>query len=248
MKLHILSDLHTEFETLTPPPTDADVVILAGDIGVRERAVQWSLNTFKDKPVIQIAGNHEFYGGSLGKTWQKMLKAAQGSQIHLLSDNAVVIDGVRFLGCTLWTDYHLTGNFPLAQWDAQQTMNDFRKIRDEQFRKVRPYQLAARHAHSKHFLQTQLAQPFDGRTVVVTHHAPSSLSIHERYKQSPSHLNACYASHLEMLMGGVDLWVHGHTHDSFDYMIGQTRVVCNPRGYHPIELNPDFNPALVIEV
>lgn len=248
MKIHVLSDLHTEFGSFTPPETDADVVVLAGDIGVGEKAVKWSKEAFANKPVIQIAGNHEFYGGSLGKSWQKMAQSAQGSHVHLLNDQAVVVGGVRFLGCTLWTDYHLTGNYPLAQWDAQQTMNDFKKIRDEHYRKVRPYQLAARHAHSKHFLQYQLAQPFDGPTVVVTHHAPSSLSIHERYKQSPSHLNACYASHLEMLMDGVNLWVHGHTHDSFDYMLGETRVVCNPRGYAGSELNQDFNPALVIEV
>jgi len=133
-------------------------------------------------------------------------------------------------------------------WDAQQTMNDFKKVRDELFRKVRPYQLAARHAKTRHFIQAKLEEPFDGPTVVVTHHAPSELSLHQRYREAPGHLNSSYASNLEHMLGSAALWVHGHTHDSADYTLSDTRVVCNPRGYAPGHVNPDFEPGLVLEV
>ncbi len=249
MKLHILSDLHNEFADFQPMPVDADVVVLAGDIHVKGRAVEWALGKFPKHPVVFVPGNHDYYGGSLGHTLKKMQERVKGTNVHLLHDTAVILDGVRFLGATLWTDYRLTGNEPLAQWDAQQTMSDFKKIRDERFSRVRASQFAAHHARARSFFERSLEQPFDGKTVIVTHHAPSELSIAERYRQSGGHLNASYASRLEGLMGpAVALWVHGHTHDSFDYDIYGTRVVCNPRGYAGEDLNDDFNPELVVEV
>lgn len=248
MKIHLLSDLHIEFQDWTPPDVDADVVVLAGDVHVKGRAVEWALSRWS-KPVIFVPGNHDYYGGSLGHTLNKMRERAAGTNVHLLHDSEVILDGVRFLGGTLWTDYRLTGNEPLAQWDAQQTLSDFKKVRDEQFRKVRPYQFAARNAHTRNFLERKFEEPFAGKTVVVTHHAPCELSIHDRYKATGGHLNASYASRLDHLLGEhVKLWAHGHTHDSFDYDVYGTRVVCNPRGYGPSHLNEDFKPGLVLEV
>lgn len=215
---------------------------------MKARAIPWALAAFPDKPIIYVAGNHEFYGGSLGHTMNKMRAAAKGTRLHFLHNEEVVLDGVRFLGATLWTDYRLTGNQPLAEWDAGQQMQDFKYIRDEHFRKVRPYQVLQAHARSRSFLDEKLNETFDGKTVVVTHHAPSELSIHERYKDQPGHLNAAYASRLDGLMGTAALWVHGHTHHSFDYELYGTRVVCNPRGYAPKDLNPDFDPNLILEV
>ncbi len=247
MKIRILSDLHLEFQDFIPPPADADVVVLAGDIHVKTRGIAWAQKHFST-PVIYVPGNHEYYGGSLGHTFQKLKSLSQGTNVHVLNDQELVLDGVRFLGATLWTDYRLTGNEPLAQWDAQQTMSDFKKVRDEQFRKVRPYQLSARHAKSRWFIEAAFERPFDGPTVVVSHHAPCELSIHERYKEGGGHLNASYASRLDGLMGHAKLWVHGHTHDSWDYDVYGTRVVCNPRGYSPSDLNEGFVPDLVVEV
>jgi Icc-related predicted phosphoesterase len=249
MKIHLLSDLHLEFGSFNPPETDADVVVLAGDIHIKGRAVDWALKAFT-KPVIFVPGNHDYYGGSTGHTLAKMRDAARGTHVHVLNDEAVTIGDTRFLGCTLWTDYRLTGNEPLAQWDAQQTLHDFKVIRDEQFRKIRPYQLAAYNQRSRNFLESKLDEPFAGKTVVVTHHAPTELSIAERYRQKGEHLNAAFASRLDHLMGGerVALWMHGHTHDNFDYDVYGTRVVCNPRGYAGEDLNEDFNPSLVLEV
>lgn len=249
MKIQLLSDLHLEFGGFTPPALDADVVVLAGDIHLKEKGVAWAKEMFSC-PVLYVMGNHEYYGGSLGKTREAILKAAEGTNVTVLDRKSIVIDGVRFLGATLWTDYRLTGNQPLALWDAQQAMTDFKKIRDEKFSKLRPTRVLAQHVKDRKFLEESLLEPFDGKTVVVSHHAPSSQSIHPRYKDSGGHLNASYASDLERLVGdGLPaLWVHGHTHDSFDYDLYGTRVVCNPRGYAPSELNPGFSPELLIEV
>lgn len=234
---------------MAPSHVDADVVILAGDIDLKGRGVKWALETFR-VPVIYVTGNHEFYKGSLGHTLEKMRAAAKGTHVHVLERESVVIEGVRFVGATLWTDFRLTGNQPLAQWDAQQRMSDYKAIRDERFSKITPLKILAHHAQARSFIEGQLDEPFAGKTVVVSHHAPCELSIHENYRDLPGHLNASYASRLDGLMGveRVALWVHGHTHHSFDYDVYGTRVMCNPRGYAPQELNPDFDPGLVVEI
>lgn len=248
MKLRIMSDLHIEFADWTPPPSDADVVVLAGDINIKGRGITWALKNFS-VPVIFVAGNHDYYKGSLGHTCQKMAEQAQGSNVHFLHNGAVVLDGVRFVGGTLWTDYRLTGNEPLAQWDALQTMSDFKAIRNEKFSKIRPQHLASAHFKTKAFLEQQFAEPFAGKTVVVTHHAPCEMSIAEEYLRAGGHLSASYASRLDHMMGDhAKLWIHGHTHDSFDYDIYGTRVICNPRGYAPDDLNPDFKDNLIVEI
>jgi predicted phosphodiesterase len=246
MRIHVLSDLHLEFAEFCAPVAGADVVVLAGDIDVKGRAVQWALQRFTC-PVVLVAGNHDFYGSNFASVERRMRAAARGSNVHVLENESVVIQGVRFLGATLWTDYQLTGNAPLAQWDALRSMNDFRRIRNGCFRKITPADLLERHRASRRFLETALAEPFEGKTVVVTHHAPCELSLSERFRRAPGHLNAAYASRLEPLMGpNVALWVHGHTHDSCDYEVYGTRVVCNPRGYAPDDTNKAFDAGLVV--
>ena len=247
MKIHLLSDLHLEFKDFAPPPTDADVVVLAGDVHIKGRGVEWAKKTF-DKPVVMVMGNHDYWSGSLAHTLKKSEEAAAGSHVHLLHNRAVVIDGVRFLGATLWTDFQLMGNAPLAMWDAQTRMNDFRKIRNASFGRLKPAEILSEHVKSRAFLTDQLYADFDGPTVVVTHHPPTGQAIPQRYRDSGDNLNACYASNLDHLIGDVPLWLHGHIHDSHCLQLGDTRVVCNPRGYDPLELNPDFDPGLVLEV
>lgn len=249
MRIHLLSDLHLEFGGLRLPRTSADVVVLAGDIHLDDKGVHWAQETF-DCPVLYVPGNHEFYGGSLSKTREHMVKAAHGSNVSVLDDAEVVIGGVRFLGGTLWTDYRLTGNQPLAMWDARQRMSDFKQIRNSTFGRLHPEQVLELHTKTRQFLDESLQKPFSGKTVVVTHHAPSVKSVHARCLHAPEHLNAAYASDLERLVGGglPALWMHGHTHDSLDYDLYGTRVVCNPRGYVGHEMNFDFNPGLVLEV
>jgi predicted phosphodiesterase len=244
-----MSDLHLEFGSFMPAATDADLVILAGDIHVKQHGITWAREHFKC-PVALVAGNHEHYGNSLGRTPRKLKEAAAGSNVHVLHNEALVLDRVRILGATLWTDYRQTGNQPLAQWDASRVMNDFKKIRTETFSRLKPHHLLAEHAAARMFLEQALDTPFDGKTIVVTHHAPSGQSIHPRFRDRVSHLDASYASNLEHMAGGdrVAVWVHGHTHDSFDYDLAGMRVICNPRGYAPGHLNEEFNPGLIVEL
>ena len=247
MKLHILNDLHIEFEDFAPPVTDADVVILAGDIGVGLEGLRWAKERFPDRPVIYVPGNHEFYHHDLALIDE--LKAQSLEHIHVLNDDQVVIDGVRFLGSVLWTDFCLFGEADkfFAMQQARQQMTDFSIIQNGG-RRFTPEDAIRLHAASREWLTTMLGKPFDGKTVVVTHHAPSSQSVHPRYTNDL--LTPAFASNLENLMDGdrSALWVHGHMHESYAYEIYGTRVVCNPRGYAPDALNPDFRPDWVMEV
>lgn len=234
MKLNILSDLHLSGGELDIPRNDADVVILAGDIARPEQAVRWASGF--DKPVLYVPGNHEFYGSSLADTVPKLRQLCAGTGIHVLDCDDIIIQGVRFLGATLWTDFLLHGEGgPRTQalQEAQNFMRDFQKIHigAAPDRLFSPADCAALCQVQSCWLEDRLAQSHAGPTVVVTHHAPSRRSIHPRF--AGSLLNACFVSDLDRLGDGrrARLWVHGHTHDSFDYAVNGTRVVCNPRGY-----------------
>lgn len=247
MKLHILNDLHVEFEDFEPPVTDADVVVLAGDIGVGAGGLQWAAERFPDRPVIYVPGNHEFYHHDIA--FLDELKARAPQHIHVLNDDTVTIDGVRFLGSVLWADFSLfgAGERYAAMQAARQQMPDFSIIRNGG-RRFTPEDAVRLHAASQEWLARRLAEHCAGKTVVVTHHAPSPGSVHPRYHSNI--LTPAFASNLEPLMGGerVVLWVHGHMHDPFDYEVRGTRLVCNPRGYAPDALTPGFRPGFVIEI
>jgi len=253
LKLHLLSDLHLSQAGFTAPATDADVVVLAGDIARPPEAIAWARGL--GKPVLYVPGNHEFYGGSLPGTLAQLRGLCEGTQVRLLHDDEAVLDGVRFLGTPLWTDFLLFGSGPgrdAAVEAAGRFMRDFQRIRlaEDAPELFTPDDCAARFQGHAAWLQERLAQPFAGATVVITHHSPSPRSIHPRFEGSP--INACFVSRAEHLLGGdkVALWLHGHTHDSFDYVEASTRVVCNPRGYrrNDIDENPHFDPALVLTV
>jgi len=247
MKLHILNDLHIEFEDFAPPATDADVVILAGDISVGVEGLRWVETRFPARPVIYVPGNHEFYRHDIALIDE--LKAQAPDPIHVLNDDQVIINGVRFLGSILWTDFALFGEADrfFAMQQARLQMTDFSIIQNGGQR-FTPEDAIRLHTVSRNWLAAMLAEPFAGKTVVVTHHAPSSQSVHPRYASDL--LTPAFASNLEMLMDGdrPALWVHGHMHESYDYEIYGTRVVCNPRGYAPDALNTDFRPDWGMEV
>lgn len=249
MKLHILSDLHLEFSTFDPIETDADVVVLAGDIGKKASGIMWAREAFPDKEIIYVPGNHEFYRADRVETLALLRIAADQCKVHLLDNDAVVIDGVRFLGSTLWTDFLLMGESEksAAMTDGRIFLNDFRLIR-EGYLSFSPARSIALHEQSLAWLKARLDEPFAEQTVVVTHHLPSKLSVVDRFKDQS--LSACFASELDYLFGKMDLWIHGHTHDNLDYEANGTRVICNPRGYLTFSgmENFDFEPALVLEL
>ena len=249
MKIQILSDLHLEFGPFDPPDVGANAIILAGDTDIKGRGIAWARDTFRGKPVIYIAGNHEYYGEALPRHTEELRERCRGTNTHFLERDAITIDGVAFLGCTLWTDFGLDGNPVLAQLTASTGMNDFRVTRvSPSYRRLHPRDLVQIHTKSRQWLSRELAIRRGERVVVITHHAPSERSIPARFAHDP--LNPAFASRLDSLVEESDaaVWVHGHIHDSSDYKIGHTRVVCNPRGYYPYGLNPDFSPHLVVEV
>jgi UDP-2,3-diacylglucosamine pyrophosphatase LpxH len=268
MFIRIHSDLHTEFvgaskadaqfELLIPsiPGEEDMVLVLAGDIiaDIRTWAGSPALDIyspwFKDlaqrhTAVIYVAGNHEGYQASF-KTAFDYLNGLAGTMdnFHVLENDTVVVDGVKFIGTTKWTP--LDG--PHDQFAIQQ-MNDTKVIAGWNVFKWREaYQKA------RSFLEAELANEHTGPVVVVTHHTPSWQSIASVFRGSP--MNCGYASNEEDLMfeHKPELWFHGHTHVSFDYMVedydgnGVTRVICNPYGYYRHEENLSYDPTLTVEV
>ncbi|MDD4912222.1 MAG: metallophosphoesterase [Sideroxydans sp.] len=251
MKIHILSDLHIEYTVYEPAAVEADVIVLAGDICLSTRGIAWARMAWPDKEIVFVPGNHEYYRSEMGIENEQMEMAAKVYGVHVLNRGEVVIDGVRFLGATLWTDFKLFGEAerPWAYAAGLNGLRDFRVI-DFGVNTFMPQDSAEINAEDVAWLENKLKhERFDGATVVVTHHLPSSHSVAERYRKEL--LSACFASDFDNLMGYSKLWIHGHTHDSFDYELNGTRVVCNPRGYcklgQPPE-NPTFDPNLVIEI
>lgn len=247
MKLHILSDLHTEFGEFDPRDTDADVVVLAGDIGVGTAGIEWAARQFSEKPVIYVPGNHEYYHHDIGITDQ--LKSGTPENIQVLDHDDYEIDGVRFLGTTLWTDFRLYGEGEawFSRQKAKRSIDDFTAIRNEG-RRFRPEDSVQLHEASKAWLVSELRNRFQGSTVIVTHHLPATPSIASQYRNDP--LNPAFASHVEVVIEKYqpDLWIHGHTHVACDYEIYGTRVVCNPRGYPNESSGRGFLPELVVEM
>lgn len=165
--MHLLSDLHIELSPFVPKSLDVDVVILTGDIHVKTRGVERAKQYFT-VPVLYVPGNHEFYDGHLSNTLQK-LREAQDEQLRILDADEAVITGVRFLGATMWTNFSATDDPKAAHAAAQNRMYDFRKIRTENYRRIRPADLALRPSKTRDWLSSKLAEPFDGQTVVITH-------------------------------------------------------------------------------
>lgn len=253
MKLALLSDLHLSVHPFDPPAADADVWIVPGDLARPAEAIAWVRQP--GKPAVFVAGNHEFYGTTLVEGLARLRELARGTAIQVLERDEWHYGHVRFLGCTLWSDFLLYDSpqareAGLAQSTTQ--VRDFSRIGiapdfPEKFTPALSHLLFAQ---SVDWLESRFAQPHDGPTVVVTHHAPSLGSIHPRFAGSP--LNACFVSDLDEQIRRWRplLWLHGHVHDSCDYRVGATRIIANPRGYAPkgVVENPCFDPTLVIDL
>ena len=249
MKTHILCDLHVEFGNFVPPFVGADVVVLAGDVHVKNRGLQWIFDQRFGAPVLYVLGNHEFYREKFPGLIDKLKMGAEGTNVHVLENDSVEIGGFRFFGCTLWSDMELLGDPHVSSIAAADAMNDYRLIRHSKtYRRLSPKDTRMYHFRSVRKLTEFLKAGEPERSIVVTHHAPSVRSIADRYKSDP--VSAAFASNMDdfIMEHQPRLWIHGHTHESFDYQIGMTRVVCNPRGYASTEENVSFKPNYTIVV
>lgn len=256
MLLQIFSDVHFDvapaFEPRLQP--EVDVVVVAGDNceGI-ERGMAWLRGHLGAAvPIVMVAGNHEFYGHVRSEERAVGLAAAQVHGVTLLDDMVAEIGGVRFVGSTLWSDFELFGADLRADVvrAAARTMLDHALIQETRSRSrlFTTEDARRQHTRSRRFIDDTLAQPFAGPTIIVTHHAPHEKSVAPRYSEDL--LTPAFVSDLATVLERHQpaLWVHGHTHVSFDYRVGRTRVVCNPHGYGYERENPAFDPALVVEV
>jgi predicted phosphodiesterase len=252
MKLHVLSDLHLGVHPMDRPLVDCDAVVLAGDIGSPRQAVSWAMRF--DRPVLYVPGNHEFYGATIAGIVNELRSLCAGTHVHVLYDDEIFIGPVRFLGTTLWTDFRLFGEGQMrdaAIEEARLRMRDFSRIRASGASGTfTPAESAGEFARHAQWLHRRLRARHRGPTVVISHHAPSRRSIHPRF--AGSLLNACFVSDAEHIVErhGPQLWIHGHTHDSFDYRLHRTRVVCNSRGYAKAGVNENshFDPRFTLEI
>ena len=265
MRIGLMSDIHLEFGDLYPENAgDADVLILSGDIMVAsdlygthktDRFLEFLDNCAKEyKHVVYVMGNHEHYNGDFAESAGLLREACQPRGIHFLDKECITIDGVTFIGGTLWTD--MNKGDELTLYHIRKAMNDFRIVRNsgrqvtfktfevtEEGRQIptfrtRPATFSPEDAVEDHekmlgYIRTVIEGKFDQKFVVVGHHAPSRLSTHPRYADDVL-MNGGYSSSLDEFIVDhpqIKVWTHGHTHEPFDYMIGETRVICNPRGY-----------------
>jgi predicted phosphodiesterase len=243
LRLRILSDLHLEAADFAVPAADADLTILAGDIANGGDGIAWGQVAF-DGPVLYVPGNHEFYDRDYDDARAEMQAAARGSAVTLMEREERILGGVRFLGCTLWTDFALEGEAGFERaMRHRKWLIDFTAIRWGD-RTLAPEDTIGFNRQDAAWLAARLDTRFDGPTVVITHHAPQRGSIAPAFATHP--LNPAFVTDLDALMGRAVLWIHGHTHTAFDYDVRGTRVVCNPRGY-PHE-NTGFDPALIVTV
>ncbi|UFW38278.1 metallophosphoesterase [Bradyrhizobium sp. WSM471] len=273
MRLWPISDVHLESTRGwdLPPPAERphfDAMVVAGDLIPRmERGVAWLLARVPDRPVIYLAGNHEAYGTDIDRTIEKAKAAAAGTNVHVLENETVQIGDVTFACCTLWTDFGINGDAHRAMMVAGERMNDFKKIRMSAYqRRFLPHHALTRHFKSVAFLKDVMRQPRDGKLVIVTHHAPiPEMTDEPGGSGNDPTLDPAYRSDLRRLMVAApddgrgallpaDLWLHGHTHESFDAVVGETRVVSNAKGYGPWPgeqrswENQSFNERLIIEI
>ena len=261
MRVRVISDLHLEtceYNHGVPDLGEGEILILGGDILCarhfkKDGPLKKVYNDFLQRCVknfdwvLYINGNHEAFGYNYEGTWD-VLKEHLPKEIHLLENDFVKIKDWVFLGATLWTDFR--NENALEMMESGRYMNDYKTIRiGSNYRKLNPDDTLGFHKKSKQFLLDTLPKFENQKVWVLTHHSPSYQSIHPKYKTSSC--NSAFCSDLDDLILShpqIKYFSPGHIHESMDYMIGNCRVICNPRGYFPTEINPNFNPNFDIEI
>ncbi len=248
MRIQIVSDLHLEFSDINIQNIEnADVLVLSGDIMVASKVLKENSEygirfrdflkrvSFQFPHVIYVMGNHEFYSdGRFFDSIEDLRTAcAVHNNIYLLERDTKIIDDVVFVGGTLWTDMNKFD--PLTLHAVRDMMMDYRAIHNDKagFRRLKPADTVERHRATLDYIKFVADEHKDKKVVVCTHHSPSFQSVADEYK-SEYLMNGAYHSSLEehiLDRPQIKLWTHGHTHHPFDYMIGECRIVCNPRGY-----------------
>lgn len=269
VRIQIASDLHLEmfskpfanwYRVDRLGPEAADLLVLAGDIHNGIEAVRcfadWPI------PVLYVPGNHEYYETRIDLALRALREAAQGTSVRILSEDVILMHGLRFVACTLWTDYELLGtgiHKTLAMQTCERFMVDHRLIQgvDANRKRFTPEDALSIHQRERAWLLEQLQRPHLGPTVVITHHGVHPKSVHPRFDKHPA--NPGFISNLSDVLSFAELWIHGHVHNSFDYRVGHTRVVVNPGSYalnigqakNPEDLrweNPEFDPAKLVHL
>lgn len=234
MNIQLISDLHLNHSGVRIEVKDCDVLVLAGDMSpYPEETAQWIWrNVPADMTTIYVPGNHEYENSNVLTFDNEMRSAlADLKNVHFLQNEVLEKDGVRFLGTTLWTDfaaYPEFGEVEDIRRHASKNICDF-QVSYGRNGLFTPAEASELHSRAKDFLKRTINEPFDGKTVVVSHFLPSPKCVSAKYMGS--YLNAYFACNVEHLMNGVDVWMHGHTHDSVKIKINNTHVLCNPRGY-----------------
>lgn len=246
MRIAVMSDLHLEQGEWTPPPLDVDLVVLAGDIMHGVGGVDWAARMFAGRPVLYVSGNHENWEYDAAEIRSGLAEAATATEnVRVLDNTELYLDEhTRILGCTLWVDYCVHGAELQAARMAElaERANDFHNF-TYRGGALTPEHVLAWHTESRAWLEERLTAVQPGETtIVITHHAPSLLSLSPHRRERT--IIAGAASNLEELIQRTSpaLWIHGHTHDDADYIIGTTRIVSRQRGIAKTE---GFQPLII---
>ena len=265
MKIQLLSDLHNEFLrngksnpshkwSGTIPETDADLVILAGDIDTGTKGAEWAILESErlDKNILYVLGNHEFYGHEYWSVKKKTLKLCENTRVFVLDSDVFTMGNVRFIGTTLWTNYKADVRVPqdLAMFYIDKVLNDHRQIKitsNGSCGRFKPEHALAAHQKELQWLKTELEKPTDLKTVVITHHGPHAVCQHPGFPLNE--MSTAFHSNLDDLIESshIDTWVFGHTHANVDEVVLNTRIISNQAGY-PGEKVDAFDACFTIEV
>lgn len=251
MRIALYSDLHLELSGWKPPDCDVDAVILAGDIGGHTHGIAWAAKAFPRVPdVLYVAGNHEYYGAHLGLVSELRKPSWERLGVQFLERRTFELNGVRFLGCTLWSGFDLNGAGAPQQEAliAARGLSDYTAITARHGRLLEPADTLRLHRTAIAWLDAELGKPFDGKTVVITHFSPHRRCVAPQH--AASDVSPYFVNDSAWLMEKhrIDVWCYGHTHTNISFIAENgCRVISNQRGY-PTEPCDGFNPGLVIEV